>query len=258
MNDNKSTEQSQLTAPGMHYTACYTLADCTHENYDEEQKIKNAKRLNFKICVKCGLKLPATTEFWHVQKAGKYGLRSKCKKCSCNEMKDYRKSPEIKEKHRIKMNEWRKKNPEKALDISRKNYKINGKKYNEKKKVKYWTDEEYRLKRIEYDKKYKESGKRYESNSKPENREKAKLRSQLRRIDDTKKEHDYKRNAKWREENKEHLQELWKSNRKELKPAYIAQTMRLKVKDLTPEILSTKQIIIKLKRELKSNNIKIR
>jgi DNA (cytosine-5)-methyltransferase 1 len=44
MNDNKSTELSQPTAPGMHYTACCTLADCSHETNHEEQKIKNAKR----------------------------------------------------------------------------------------------------------------------------------------------------------------------------------------------------------------------
>jgi DNA (cytosine-5)-methyltransferase 1 len=44
MNDNKSTELSQPTAPGMHYTACCTLADATHEPTNEEQKIKNAKR----------------------------------------------------------------------------------------------------------------------------------------------------------------------------------------------------------------------
>jgi DNA (cytosine-5)-methyltransferase 1 len=44
MNDNKSTELSQPTAPGMHYTACCTLADCTHETCNEVQKIKNAKR----------------------------------------------------------------------------------------------------------------------------------------------------------------------------------------------------------------------
>lgn len=242
----------------INYTACCTLADCTHRTNHEAQKIKNAKRGDFKICVKCGLKLPATAEFWHMQKAGKYGLRSKCKKCCCDEIKDYRKSPEIKEKHRIKMIEWRKKNPEKTLEISRKNYKIHGEKHNQKKKEKYWTDEEYRLKCIAYDIKYKESGKKFESNSKKENREAARLRNKMRRENETKKEQDYKRNAKWREENKERLKELWKSNRDELKPAYIAQSMRLKVKDLTPEILETKQIIIKLKRELKINNIKIR
>lgn len=44
MNDNKSTEQSQYTEPGMHYTACCTLADATHETNHEAEKIKNAKR----------------------------------------------------------------------------------------------------------------------------------------------------------------------------------------------------------------------
>lgn len=44
MDNNKSTELSQHTAPGMHYTACCTLADITHEPNNEEQKIKNAKR----------------------------------------------------------------------------------------------------------------------------------------------------------------------------------------------------------------------
>lgn len=223
-----------------------------------EQNIKNENCECFKVCVKCGIMLPATTEFWHAQKAGKYGFRSKCKKCSCIEMKNYRKSPEHKEKHRIKMNEWRKNNPEKALEVSRKNYKIHGKKYNEKRKQKYWTDEEYRLKCIEYDKKYKASGKRYESISKPSNREKARLRTKVRRKDTVKKEHDYKITAKWREENREHLHELYKRNRTELKNAYVAYLMRLKVNDLTPETLETKRIIIKLKRELKANNIKIR
>ena len=37
-------ELSHTTEPGMHYTACCTLADATHETNNEEQKIKNAKR----------------------------------------------------------------------------------------------------------------------------------------------------------------------------------------------------------------------
>jgi DNA modification methylase len=42
MNDNKSTELSQPTEPGMHYTACCTLADATNKTNNEELKIKNA------------------------------------------------------------------------------------------------------------------------------------------------------------------------------------------------------------------------
>lgn len=38
-----TSELSHTTEPGMHYTACCTLADCTHETCNEEQKIKNAK-----------------------------------------------------------------------------------------------------------------------------------------------------------------------------------------------------------------------
>ena len=212
----------------------------------------------FKICTKCNTQLPANSEFFYKMKAGKYGFRSVCKKCSCEEVKNYRKSPEAKEKHRIKMAEWRNNNPEKTKQIEKKCRDKHKDERNKIRKEKYWNDNEYRLKRIEYDKKYKLSGRRYEVNSKPENRESARLRSKIRRQNETKKAHDYKRNAKWREENKEHLLELWKRNRNEIKPAYVAQSMRLKVKDLTPEIIETKQLVIKLKRELKNNNIKIR
>ena len=34
-----------------------------------------------KTCTKCGNTLPATTEFYHKSKKGKYGLQSQCKKC---------------------------------------------------------------------------------------------------------------------------------------------------------------------------------
>ena len=40
-------ELSHTTEPGMHYTACCTLADATHETCNEAQKIKNAKRGEF-------------------------------------------------------------------------------------------------------------------------------------------------------------------------------------------------------------------
>lgn len=35
-----------------------------------------------KKCTKCGVEYPATTEHWHKQKLGKYGLRAICKLCS--------------------------------------------------------------------------------------------------------------------------------------------------------------------------------
>ena len=44
----------------------------------------------------------------------------------------------------------------------------------------------------------------------------------------------------------------------ELRPYYVASSMRRSVNDLTPEIIETKRLIIQLKRELKNNNVKIR
>lgn len=37
--------------------------------------------MNNKICIKCGKLLPATTEYFHVNKRGKLGLTSQCKLC---------------------------------------------------------------------------------------------------------------------------------------------------------------------------------
>lgn len=43
----------------------------------------------FKRCTKCGETLPATTEYFHKYKNGKYGLRSICKKCIAEYGKQY-------------------------------------------------------------------------------------------------------------------------------------------------------------------------
>jgi len=211
-----------------------------------------------KICSKCKRKLPASKKYFHAQKAGKYGLRSICKKCCKIDRKIYTSTPKYKESHRKQMSKWRKANPEKALEVSRKNYKINGKEHNAKRKLRYATDLEFKQKCIEREKKYVDSGRRHEMNIKPETKEKAILRSRKRRLIPEKKQHDYKRQAEWRDENREKLIEHHRNRRKELVPAYIAQSMRISVEDLTPEILETRQLIIKIKRELKNNNIKIK
>ena len=44
-------------------------------------KTLEANEMHFKTCTKCGETLPATTEYFHKNKTGKYGLRSRCKKC---------------------------------------------------------------------------------------------------------------------------------------------------------------------------------
>lgn len=253
-----TSKLSHTTETGMRYTACCTLADCSHETNNEEQKIKNAKRGEFKICPNCKNSYPATLIYFHAQKRGKYGLRNSCKECSKLYRKQHNSKPETKIKLAAKAKEWRLKNPEKSLELSRQMYKKYGHNYNSKKRDRLKTDVDFRNKIIEREKRYKESGRRFEMNNKPEMREAARLRSKKRRDNEELKKHDYNKHAVWVENNKEHLKELWKTNREELKPAYVAQTMRISINELTPEILETKRIIIKLKRELRSNNIKIR
>ena len=45
----------------------------------------------FKRCTKCGKTLPATTEYFHKHKNGKYGLKSICKKCKAEYHKQHHK-----------------------------------------------------------------------------------------------------------------------------------------------------------------------
>lgn len=211
-----------------------------------------------KICTICNLELPATSEFFHKMEKGKYGFRSTCKECNKSKRKIYTQTSDYKEKARVKQSEWRKNNPKKALEANRKNWEKNRDKYNENRKNKYWTDEEYRLKRIEYDKKHKESGKRNEVTSKPEYKEKARLRNKKRRAINYLKEQDYKRAAIWRDENRSYINKKDKERRLNISKSYVARTMRLNVNQLDDNIYQLKKTIILLKRELKSNNVKIK
>ena len=212
----------------------------------------------YKICTKCDKKLLATKENFNAQKNGKYGLRSICKYCSKEYRKIYTSTDEYKKKHRERQAKWRKENPEKTLEISRKSYKKHCKRRNSERVEKYKTDPIYKAKVKELEKIYKESGRRYEVSSTPEQREKNRLRNKKRRDCDEYKKKEYARNEIYRKENKEMLHKIHIKNRKELVPSYVAHTMRISTKDLTPEIYETKKLIIKLKRELKNNNIKIR
>jgi 5-methylcytosine-specific restriction endonuclease McrA len=52
-----------------------------------------------KICKKCGQEFPATLEFFHADKTGKYGLRARCKPCHSEYQRNYRQAnPEKKAK----------------------------------------------------------------------------------------------------------------------------------------------------------------
>jgi hypothetical protein len=205
-----------------------------------------------KQCKSCDIFFPANNTFFGSQLKGKYGLRSKCKNCLKIERKVRESSNEFKEKKRLKMAEWRINNPEKVLEINRKCYLKNKENINNKKRDRYKNDPEYKAKSLEYEKKYRESGKRQIINSKPQSREKAIIRSKKRRTIAEKLEHDYLRAKEWRKQNKNYLDQLHKKRILELSDSYVACSMRKKVAEVPFEVLETKRIIIKLKRELKN------
>jgi hypothetical protein len=237
-------------------SGCCTLADCSHETNHKEQKIKNAKRGDFKICKICNNKLPATLEYWHKQKRCKYGLRATCKKCQCVIQKEYRKTPDAKEKHRVRQKEWRINNTLKVREINIKSWHKNKLDYNSKRNYKFHNDNDYRDKKNISDKIYRQSEKGIAMLNKEKNVINRRQRAKKYRENNI--DHVKEYNEKYRNENKDFIRKLTKANVDELKPAYIAATLSIPVKKLTPDILETQRIIIKLKRELKSNNIKIR
>lgn len=211
-----------------------------------------------KTCNKCKAVYPATLEFYHYQKSGKHNIRATCKECAKIYRKQYTSTKEYKERHRLRMREYRSKHPEKTLEVSRKNYAIHGKKHNEVRREKYKNDPLFKAKCIEREKAYKESGRRAEVQRKPEQMAKARYRSKKRRSVTEKREHDYKKNSEWRNKNRDYINNKNAIKINELKDSYVASSMRVSVKDLTPEDIETKRLVMQLKRELKNNNVKIR
>jgi predicted phage tail protein len=90
--------------------------------------------MEIKICTKCNLKLDANLHNFNAQKTGKYGLRSKCKKCFTEYSKEYIERPEAKEANRIRQQKWISKNPEKAKKNKKKYRENNSEKLKELKK----------------------------------------------------------------------------------------------------------------------------
>jgi len=134
-----------------------------------------------KICTKCGVEYPATTEFFYRDKYKKSGLIGQCKKCKSEYEKEYNKKN--KEKRNKSSKNWRENNKEKKKEIDRKYYE------NNKEKIKKY-QKEYREKNID---KIRKQDKIYRENNKEkirEYREKNKEKIQ-----------------KWREENKEKIRE---------------------------------------------------
>lgn len=73
--------------------------------------------VQFKVCSSCNVRMPATSEYFHKQKAGKYGYTSKCKSCKNAQIKDWTlRNPD---KSRAQKMRWKALNYDKYLQVKR-------------------------------------------------------------------------------------------------------------------------------------------
>ena len=89
-------------------------AQCKECKNNKKRTRNNPPNTNSSIlqrCTKCGKRLPATTEYFYKQKAGKYGLANECKECSNHRGWEWRHREELAQRqalleaHRKKMDE---------------------------------------------------------------------------------------------------------------------------------------------------------
>ena len=160
----------------------------------------------FKRCTKCGETLPATTEYFHKKKYGKYELDSICKKCSSEHAKQYYK--DNKDKISEKNKQYRENNKDKILE-----YK---KQYRENNKDKI----------AEYGKYYRENNKDHIRERQKQYREnnKDKISEQQKQYHENNRDKILERQKQYRENNKdkllEHAKQYYKDNKDKIKQYY--------------------------------------
>jgi len=169
----------------------------------------------------------------------------------------YIKTDAYKEKHRIKMSEWRKQNPEKAREISRKHYELNKEKYNSKKRELLKNNKDFANKVREREQRYKATGRRAEMHKKRYN-EKAdeiRLKSKLWKQENKDKVSNYSRQYRdkyWLDHQKE--------QRNKLENCYVIAVLKkqsgysIKTEDIPQSLIEVKKQSLKLKRNLKRIN----
>jgi hypothetical protein len=150
--------------------------------------------------------------------------------------KEYMKRPEAKEAHKARSQKWRDENPEEQLKRSREQFSKFGHIYNAKAREKYNTDEQYRLNKLEIDRKYNATGRRKEIYAIPENTIKERLRVKKYHIENKEKDSEY---------NKKYVETL--------SDTLVKHRMGFKESSIIPkEIIEFKRLTIQLKRQLKT------
>jgi hypothetical protein len=89
-----------------------------------------------KLCPRCGIEKPSTSEYFYRNKQTYDGLHSYCKICKSNIHKEYRKNPFIREKISKEVREWQK-------GIGKEKYTLIRKRYDTSEKRKQWRHRRY-------------------------------------------------------------------------------------------------------------------
>jgi hypothetical protein len=202
-----------------------------------------------KTCVNCKKEYPKTIEYFFTRKIKQHNskgelkiynsFRSNCKKCHS------KKGDQIRVKKRCK-----------ELDCNVSDYRKNWKKQYTKTRTidleakKHLTEGQYN-----YFSKLKKNNNNLDYKTYLKNIELSKKQRNNRLRDEVLSKQKY-----FTKEDKRLSLRMYAKNQKDrLTDSYVANiVMRCKISDLSPETIDTKRNIIKLKRELKNNNIKIR
>ena len=139
-------------------------------------KTLEANEMHFKTCTKCGETLPATTEYFHKDKNGKYGLKSTCKKCRA---------------------EYHKQHYEDNKDKIKQYYEDNKDKIAEQQKQYYENNKDKILERV----------KQYREDNKDKERERHK------QYYENNKDKERERHKQYREDNKDKLKQHYEDNK---------------------------------------------
>ncbi len=170
--------------------------------------------------------------------------------------KQYRSTPEAKEKHRIKMAEWRLANPEKQKMVSLKTREKHKERVNALRREKNKSDPDYNAKKKASDKRYAATGKRVDQYW--ANREECLKRSA--RYKATHRDQEIKRMEKYRKENIDSIRLKDQIERDTCDPKYVVRVIKkqtgfkVKTKDIPAELIEQKRITLLLKRQTKNND----
>ena len=106
-----ATEEYFYRHKGGKYGLKPECRECHNNRYKAKNNPVNTNSSILQRCTKCGKRLPATTEYFHKNKSGKYGLKTICKECNNRKGWEWRHREELAQKqalleaHRKKMDE---------------------------------------------------------------------------------------------------------------------------------------------------------